>query len=220
MPGAPRIRLRGVKARKATANLPSSFLRMRKVLRGLDRMAYRALTPIGRKARSQRSQALVEFSLVAPVMLVILFSAVDICRLLYAYTAISSAARDGARTASLSGSLFTDCQIIAEVEAVGQGFPVRMDPNSLVGDSDPNNPTGALQPTTPPNNVGYAYIWPAVATADPPDSNCTSNNQRAVSPTVKHVAVQVEYHFVPLLPFLGSFTGQIIVRTVSVVTVE
>src|SRR6202008_4117448 len=151
----------------------------------LSRWAYVAPTPIGRKARDQRSQALVEFSLVAPVMLIVLFSAVDICRLLYAYTAISSAARDGARTASLNGSLFSDCQIISEVELVGQGFPVRMDPNSLVGDSDPNNPSGALQPTTPPPNVGYAYIWPAVATADPPESNCNSGSQRAVSPTVK-----------------------------------
>jgi Flp pilus assembly protein TadG len=188
------------------------------MFRRVSRLACAALSPIG--ARSQRSQALVEFSMVAPVMLIILFSAIDVCRLLYTYTAISSAARDGARTASLTGSYFSDCQIIAEVEAVGQGFPVKMDPNSLVGDSDPNNPSGALQPTTPPPNVGYAYIWPAVATADPPDSNCTSNVQRAVSPTVKHVAVEVQYHFVPILPFVGTFAPNIIVRTVSVVTTE
>lgn len=183
------------------------------MLRGIRRFA-------GPRVRSQRSQALVEFSLVAPLMLVILFSSIDICRILYAYTAISSAARDGARTASLSGSLFSDCQIISELEAVGQGFPVKMDPNSIAGDSDPNNPSGALQPTTPPPNVGYAYIWPAVATGDPPDSNCNSASQRAISPNVKHVAVEVQYHFVPLLPFLGSVTGDIIVKTISVVTVE
>lgn len=190
------------------------------MLRRLYRFASWALNPIGPRVRGQRSQALVEFSLVAPLMLLVLFSAVDVCRLLYAYTAISSAARDGARTASLSGSLFSDCQIISELETVGQGFPVRMDPNSVAGDSDPNNPSGALQPSTPPPNVGYAYIWPAVATGDPPDSNCNSGSQRAISPNVKHVAVEVQYHFVPLLPFLGSFTGQIIVKTVSVVTVE
>ena len=173
-----------------------------------------------RRARSQRSQALVEFALTAPIFLVIVFAAIDISRLLYTYTAISSAARDGARTASLSGSLFSDCEIIQEVERVGQGFPVRMDPNSIGGNSDPNNPSGALQPSTPPPNVGYAYIWPAVATADPPDSNCTSGQQRAISPTVKHVAVEVQYHFTPLLPFLGSITQDIIVKTVSVVATE
>ena len=190
------------------------------MFRRVSRFAYAALHPIGRNVRSQRSQALVEFSMVAPVMLIVVFSAIDICRLLYTYTAISSAARDGARTASLTGSYFSDCQIITEIEAVGQGFPVQMDPNSLVGDSDPNNPVGALQPTTPPPNSGYGYIWPAVATGDPPDSNCDSTVQRAVSPTVKHVAVEVQYHFVPLLPLWNTFGPTIIVRTVSVVTTE
>jgi Flp pilus assembly protein TadG len=178
------------------------------------------MNTLWRCGRSQRSQALVEFSMVAPILLFVIFAAIDISRLMYAYTAISSAARDGARTASLSGSTFTDCQIIQEVELVGQGFPVRMDPNSLVGNSDPNNPSGALQPSTPPPNVGYAYIWPAVATADPPDSNCTSSTQRAISPTVKHVAVEVQYHFVPLLPLVNQFTTNVIIKTVSVVTTE
>jgi TadE-like protein len=163
---------------------------------------------------------LVEFALVAPIFLLVMFSAIDVCRLLYAYTAISSAARDGARTASLSGSLFSDCQIIQEVELVGQGFPVKMDPSSVAGDSDPNNPSGPLQPTTPPPNVGYAYIWPAVATANPPDSNCNSSQQRAISPTVKHVAVEIQYHFTPLLPLWSGLGTNIIVKTVSVVTTE
>jgi len=151
----------------------------------------------------------------------IMFAAVDIGRLLYAYTAISSAARDGARTASLQVSQFSDCSIIQVVELVGQGFPVVMDPNSLVGDSDPNNPSGALQPTTPPVNVGYAYIWPAVASADPPESNCAGGvSPRAVSQTVKHVAVEVQYHFTPLTPFVSGLIPNIIVKTVSVVTTE
>jgi len=173
-----------------------------------------------RKLRSQRSQALVEFAMVAPIFLLIMFGAIDIGRLLYAYSAISSAARDGARAASLQVSLFSDCQVIKDVELVGQGFPVVMDPNSLVGDSDPNSPSGALQPTTPPPNVGYAYIWPAVATADPPDSNCGSPTQRAVSQSVKHVALEIQYHFVPLTPIISSLVPKVIVKTISVVTTE
>jgi Flp pilus assembly protein TadG len=196
---------------------------MEKEVTRLARLAYSALHPFGGSAagrRGQRSQALVEFALVSPVFLLIVFSAIDISRLLYAYTAISSAARDGARTASLSTSQFSDCQIIQEIELVGQGFPVTMDPNSLAGNSDPNNPSGALQPSTPPPNVGYGYIWPAVATGDPPDLNCTSGTQRAISPSVKHVAVEVQYHFVPLLPFVSQFAPNLIVKTISVVTTE
>jgi hypothetical protein len=173
-----------------------------------------------RWVRSQRSQSLVEFSMVAPVFLVIIFAAIDISRLLYTYTAISSAARDGARTASLQSAIYSDCQIIAEVEVVGQGFPVQMDPKSLVGNSDPNNPSGPLQPTAPPPNVGYAYIWPAVATAYPADANCNSGSPRAISQTVRHVAVEVQYHFVALTPFIAQITPGFIVKTVSVVAVE
>lgn len=172
------------------------------------------------KPRSQRSQALVEFALISPIFLLVMFGAIDISRLLYTYSAISSAARDGARTASLSSALFSDCQIIQEVKLVGQGFPVQMDPNSVAGNSDPNNPSGSLQPTTPPPNVGYAYIWPAVATSDPPDSNCSSSQQRAISPTVKHVAVEIQYHFTPLLPLWSGLAPNLIVKTISVVTTE
>lgn len=163
---------------------------------------------------------MVEFVLIAPVFLLIVFACIDIGRLLYAYSAISSAARDGARTASLQASLYSDCEVIREVELVGQGFPVIMDPNSLVGDTDPNNPSGTLQPTTPPPNIGYAYVWPAVATADPPDSNCSSNTQRAVSQSVKHVAVEVQYHFVPITPYINVLAPNIIVKTLSVITTE
>jgi hypothetical protein len=186
----------------------------------LVRSALRSTAGRSRGRRGQRSQALVEFALVSPIFLLIVFSAIDISRLLYAYTAISSAARDGARTASLSGSQFSDCQIIQEIELVGQGFPVTMDPNSIAGNSDPNNPSGALQPSIPPPNVGYGYIWPAVATGDPPDLNCASSSQRAISPSVKHVAVEVQYHFVPLLPFVSQFAPNLIVKTISVVTTE
>lgn len=193
---------------------------------GDDRRIVRSSTlrALGRRppwrSGSQQGQALVEFALVSPLFLLILFVAIDLGRLMYTYSAISSAARDGARIASLQASFYSDCRAIQQMELVGQGFPVRMDPNSLAGNSDPNNPAGALQPSMPPPNVGYAYIWPAVAVADPPDTNCNSATPRAVSQTVKHVAVEVQYHFQPLTPFLSQFTAGFVVKTVSVITVE
>lgn len=85
----------------------------------------------------------------------------------WAASGLAALAAHGARTATLASAQFSDCQIIQEVELVGQRFPVKMDPNSLTGNSDPNNPSGAVQPSTPPPNTGYEYIWPGVATADP-----------------------------------------------------
>jgi hypothetical protein len=59
-----------------------------------------------------------------------------------------------------------------------------------------------------------------VATANPPDANCNSAQPRAVSQSVKHVAVEVQYHFVAVTPFIAQLTNGITVKTVSVITVE
>ena len=47
----------------------------------------------------RRGQALVEFALILPVLLVILLGTVDAGRLIFAYNAVSNAAREGGRTA-------------------------------------------------------------------------------------------------------------------------
>ena len=66
-----------------------------------------------------RGQALVEFSLVFPLMLLLLFGLIDLGRLVYTNNALSEAAREGARYGSVQARSATD---IAGIEAytVGQ----------------------------------------------------------------------------------------------------
>ncbi|MCL6454809.1 MAG: pilus assembly protein [Alicyclobacillus sp.] len=58
----------------------------------------------GREARSEAGQALVEFALVLPVLLVLLLGIADFGRILLAQYAVAHAARDAAREASVSDS--------------------------------------------------------------------------------------------------------------------
>src|SRR4051812_28489854 len=51
-----------------------------------------------------RGQALVEFALVIPLFLLLLFGIVDAGRLVFTYNAVSNAARDGARVAIVNQS--------------------------------------------------------------------------------------------------------------------
>lgn len=180
----------------------------------------RGRNPSGQR-RGARAQALVEFALVSPVLLMVAFATIDFGRLVYTYAAISSAARDGSRILSLQSEQQSDCLAIQRMEAVGQGFPLHMDPNSLSGDTDPNNPGAPLAPSKPPAGYGYIYIWPAVATTAPQDSGTNCNgNQRGGSQTVKHVAVEIQYNFQPLTPFVASLTSGFVVKTIAVVQVE
>ncbi len=66
-----------------------------------------------------RGQALVEFSLVFPLMLLLVFGLIDLGRVVYTNNALSEAAREGARYGSVQARSATD---IAGIEAhtVGQ----------------------------------------------------------------------------------------------------
>jgi len=173
----------------------------------------------GRHAH-QRAQSLVEFALIAPLLFLVLLLSIDFARLVYTYGAIAWATREGARLVSLKPQQNTDCPVLQRVEQVGRGFPLTPDPKSLVNNTDPNNPSPPLQPTTPPAGQGYIYIWPAVATAVPQDSHC-SGAARAISPTARDVAVLVQYTYQPLVPLFQSFLpSTITIKTLSVVHTE
>ena len=60
-------------------------------------------SPRGLHARSRRGQALVEFSLVFPVMLTIVLGIVEFGRLLVTYSSVATASRDAARYAASVG---------------------------------------------------------------------------------------------------------------------
>jgi Flp pilus assembly protein TadG len=59
------------------------------------------MSGIGRRRRrhGQRGQALVEFSLVIPIFLLVLISLFDLGRAVFAYNTLTNAAREGARMA-------------------------------------------------------------------------------------------------------------------------
>src|SRR5712691_3633756 len=141
--------------------------------------------------RGESAQAMVEFALLFPVFVVILFLTIDFARLVYAYAAVSWAAREAAREVSLQPQAASDCAALQIAESTAQGFLLKADSNSVVGNADPNG-SGTPNWSTPPAGQGLIYIWPAVATANPPELNC-DGTARAVSPTVQDVAVQVKY---------------------------
>ncbi|HET7828163.1 MAG TPA: TadE family protein [Candidatus Limnocylindrales bacterium] len=57
-----------------------------------------------RRRRSARGQSLVEFALVLPVFLFMLFGLVDVSRFVYLNSTLSQAAREGARLGSVEAS--------------------------------------------------------------------------------------------------------------------
>lgn len=171
---------------------------------------------------------MVEFALVAPLLFLMISLLVDFSRLVYTFSAISNAAKDGARTLSLVPQSNSDCLAIKRMESVSQGFRLVPDPNSLSGNTDAN--LGGTPGPTPNNQIpageGYLYIWPAVAQATPQDQapNCdgpASPPQRPEpSSGVRDVEVQITYHFTPLSPLVGAFVPGLWIKTLSITRTE
>jgi Flp pilus assembly protein TadG len=67
-------------------------------------MVHRHRSVIGRPHSRRRGQSLVEFALVLPIFLLMLFGLIDVGRFVYLNTTLSQAAREGARLGSVEAS--------------------------------------------------------------------------------------------------------------------
>jgi hypothetical protein len=96
-----------------------------------------------------RGQALVEFSLVFPVFILLLFGLIDLGRLVYANNALAEAAREGARWGSVqarSGTALGDIESHTREQVAGVG-PVTVTASCVkrAADGQPCGPLDMLE---------------------------------------------------------------------------
>jgi hypothetical protein len=167
----------------------------------------------------QRSQSMVEFAIVAPVLLVLLFGIVDFGRVIYTYATLNQAVNEGARAAIRDSALLptnTDVENAVKRHAVDVSL------------ANPC-PNGPITSAIPPANQGWIYITepnppstiesltPSLEDAPggtPWAYNANNNsNCSATNPAHDHAALQVTiiYNFVPFTPLIQQVTANHIV---------
>ncbi len=158
-----------------------------------------------RGRRSGRGQALVEFALVFPLLIFMLLGLVDLGRAVYAFSALSNAAREGARVAAVNQIVTTpalDCD---------QSMPIQ----SL---SDPHwsittcAASAAIALGVPATSITISYQAPP----SQPSLVCT--------PTDLHIGcladVTVPYTWSPLTPVISTIWPSITMSGHSQSTIE
>lgn len=68
---------------------------------------------------SETGQTLVEFSMVLPLLLILIFAILDFGRAMYSWSVLSNAAREGGRTAAIGG---TTTEVDAAINAAATGL--------------------------------------------------------------------------------------------------
>ena len=176
------------------------------------------MTPRRRKA--QESQALIEFALVSPLLLLLIFGIIDLGRAVFFYDTLNHAAREGARTAVRASQVQpTNADVLGTVAQQLVGAPVTA--------PCPNGPvTSAL----PPANAAWLYITqpnpPATAESNPPMNApggeypaSASGSCSAVNPASGNAPLQVTLRFnlVLITPIVSQVTADHIVLTAAAV---
>jgi TadE-like protein len=164
---------------------------------------------IRRYFRSERSQSMVEFALIAPVLLLMVFGIVDLGRVLYFYVTIEQAASEGARAAvRYSTPLPTNAQVQSAVSVHSI--------NMVLGNPCPNGP---IPTTNPPRDSGWIFITqpnpgstvvtsqptpytaPGGETSAPASGSCSATNPAGGN---SRLQVTIKYNFVPITPLIGD----------------
>ena len=178
----------------------------------------------------QRAQSLVEFALVAPVLLLLVFGIIDLGRVIYVSVTIDQAANEGARVAIRdSGTRPSNADVEAAVRSKATDI--------VLANPCPNGP---LDPSLrPPGNTGWIFITEPSAPAtretlaslvgsgtfDAPGGQASGAGPRTCSdihPATGHVPLQVTiwYNFTPYTPFIRHLTGPIILKSAAIYRTE
>lgn len=150
--------------------------------------------------RRSLGQTLVEFSLVLPIFLMVLFGIVDAGRLVYMNTVLSQAAREGARVASVEaswvGSSDSSCNSAGGPVCPATTTALRADITAA-----------ANRMVSPFGPVSLVYLR-----CDPPGSAPTgtwTDTSCGSHATTNIVSVRVVLTFNPITPVVGQLIGSI-----------
>jgi hypothetical protein len=175
-------------------------------------------------SRGQESQALIEFALVSPLLLLLIFGILDIGRAVFYYDTLNHAAREGARVAArASNTLPTNSTVLNQV--LGQLLGVAV--------TEPC-PQGPVTSGTPPANAAWMFVTEAPAPtafeATPPQ-NAPGGEYPAgsvgscnpVNPAGDNVPLQVtiRMNLVLITPVISQMSaGRIILTATAVYRTE
>ena len=172
------------------------------------------------RGNRQQSQALIEFALISPVLLLLVFGIIDIGRAVFYYDTLNHAVREGARAAVQAETpLPTNAEVLTAVSRQLIGAQV----------TEPC-PQGPVTSATPPPNAAWLYVTepnpPASVEASPPMnapggeySASAAGGCSAVNPASGNAPLQVtiRLNLILITPVIAQATANRILITASAI---
>lgn len=168
--------------------------------------------PAVRSDHPRRGQTLVEFALVLPIFLLLLFAVIDGGRFVFVSSAVSNAAREGARLGSVEASWRGS----TDASCGAAGGPV-CPANDTVLRANITN--AANRQMTPFGSVTNVYLSCVASSGTPPTGAWVSTN--CASPTSGgFISVRVTYTWRAITPLIGDIMGVITTTASTTVSIN
>ena len=181
--------------------------------------------------RGQRSQSMVEFAIVAPLLLLLIFVMVDFGRVIYTYITLNQAVNEAVRVAIRDSAplpTYTDVERAAKNHAIDVSLA-----NPCVGG-------GPIKTSGLTANHGWIFITDPIDTSNLPSPVETftpgldnapggqmwaldNGTCSATNPAHNHAPLQVTivYNFVPITPLFSQFiTNNLIIKAAAIYRTE
>jgi hypothetical protein len=167
-----------------------------------------------RTRSSSKGQGLVEFALVLPVFLLLLFGLIDGARFVYMNSVVSQAAREGARLAATEARWIAVTSSADPSCVAGAGLITSANPGAHVCPATETGATNSLQAditaaanrmVAPFGAVANVYFSckprGTIPSANWTNTDCPAGNRLAAK---NDAWVRVDMSFRPITPFLGQ----------------
>ncbi len=192
-------------------------------------MIEESLPPPSRGRRQQRGQTLVEFALVAPLLLTVIFGTIEFCFLYQSTNTVSFAAREGARVGAVLGptDIAADSKILQAIFSATSGGAALLFSQITMIEIFKSSESGSVPATLAsckqaPNedvydgqgNVCNTNACPVTIVCWPPASrNATFNN-------ADYLGVRITFAYNWVTSFVSAARGQLIMTSISIQLIE
>jgi Flp pilus assembly protein TadG len=161
---------------------------------------------------------MVEFALVAPILVLVIFGILDFGRSIYYYNSVSQAVGEAARAATLAPSgLPSNSDVLAAAQRSADWVTLPSCPNGAVTTAGLPAGKGWLfidQPASPNNNASDSANAPG---GEGGSASCSATPAESGD----KLQVEIVYNFTPFTPLISQITGsQIFLSSTSIVPVE
>jgi hypothetical protein len=170
-----------------------------------------ATRPAGKPRSRQRGQGLVEFALVLPIFMMIVFGLIDGGRLVYMNSVLSQAAREGARLGAV------------EAGWIGSSDPACAQPGGPVCPADAaamrtDILAAANREVTPFGPILGSRLYTSCdAVGSAPTGSGWNSQTCTANGSGKLLSVRAELSFTPITPVLGQLLGLTLTAASSMV---